>query len=201
MRIKSLIFYLLLIVVILIFSSCAKNTLFGVVKETMGDVKINGTSVKQGTKIIENSSLKVNKGYCIIVSIKNNIIIRVFNDTTLSSKIEKDSSSIVLKKGKIWTTVTKLKKDERFYVNTVNAVAGVRGTDFIVYYDKSVTGVSVIKGSVSVSDKKGNEVVLKNNEQTKVKGDNPPDKPSYYNSLLDVTLWERLLSFIKSLFS
>jgi len=58
---------------------------------------------------------------------------------------------IGLPRGKIQAVVQKSPAGEaprKFEVRTPNAIAGVRGTDFFVYHDHSVTGVTVREGSV-----------------------------------------------------
>ncbi len=55
--------------------------------------------------------------------------------------------------GRIWARVTSwLGTDSEFEVHTDNAVAGVRGTSFIVQFGPAGTSVTVVDGSVAMRD-------------------------------------------------
>jgi len=62
-----------------------------------------------------------------------------------------DRRTMSLTRGKVQATVTKGKgaaKANRFEIHTPNAVAGVRGTQFMVFHERNVTGILVSEGSV-----------------------------------------------------
>lgn len=63
-------------------------------------------------------------------------------------KTKKVEDKVMLLSGKVWADVQKLKKREGFTVNTPTAVAGVRGTTFVVARDGEETKLFVIKGNV-----------------------------------------------------
>lgn len=60
--------------------------------------------------------------------------------------------SLRLPRGKVQAVVTKAREGagpgKRFEIQTPNAVAGVRGTNFFVYHERNVTGVVVKEGTV-----------------------------------------------------
>lgn len=62
-----------------------------------------------------------------------------------------------LKKGKFLTALKKLGKDESFTVSTPTAVAGVRGTSFLVNADSVKTEIAVLTGTVEVQSGKKKE--------------------------------------------
>ncbi|MBI4051706.1 MAG: FecR domain-containing protein [Elusimicrobia bacterium] len=59
-------------------------------------------------------------------------------------------------------------KERRMEVRTPTAVAAVRGTEFSMQYRNGVTTVDLYGGLLSVSDNKGNEVMLKPNESIEI---------------------------------
>lgn len=62
-----------------------------------------------------------------------------------------DRRTMSLTRGKVQATVTKAKgevKANRFEIHTPNAVAGVRGTQFLVFHERNVTGILVKEGAV-----------------------------------------------------
>ncbi|MFC1504248.1 FecR domain-containing protein, partial [Spirochaetota bacterium] len=65
-----------------------------------------------------------------------------------------------VEKGQILTSLKKLKKNEQFNVTTPTAIAGVRGTSFMVNATSKTSKISVLTGSVQVT--KGKKSVLVN---------------------------------------
>jgi hypothetical protein len=66
----------------------------------------------------------------------------------LQPKTKKVEDKVMLLSGKVWADVQKLKKREGFTVSTPTAVAGVRGTTFVVAREGEQTKLFVIKGNV-----------------------------------------------------
>lgn len=97
--------------------------------------------------------------------------------------------------GKIWVNIIP-KKNRRFEVETENAVAGVRGTQFLVAWEAGATRVMVSTGSVAVHNRKhpDREVLLKAQEQSAVEGDNPPQEPVAFEPAIEEESWKALVS-------
>lgn len=95
-----------------------------------------------------------------------------------------DSSQVRLTRGKIQALVD-LKKvttqsgSRRFEVRTPNAIAGVRGTDFVVSHERSTTGVYVRSGGVYSYNLTNPEriVDLTPGMLTTIRGNTPPTPP------------------------
>lgn len=71
-------------------------------------------------------------------------------------------ASLSLVVGRVWAKVTKaVGNDSNFEVTTTQAVAGVRGTEFVVNVDESgATEVTVVAGAVAVSAGEGEATTL-----------------------------------------
>lgn len=90
-------------------------------------------------------------------------LIRVNENTTLGidslmAKVE-NSTELTLRKGSLFTTVQKLKKQENFQVNTPTMVVAVRGTSFGVSADENSSRAEVLAGTVKVNPVKDGTVV------------------------------------------
>ena len=83
-----------------------------------------------------------------------------------------ESIRVGLDNGQILCKLSKLQKNDEFNVETPTAVAGVRGTTFLVesQKDKGTSEIAVASGSVEVANKKEpeNKKVVKQNETEKV---------------------------------
>lgn len=112
-------------------------------------------SVKKGMIIETAKNSVINFQYPLDKIIKINpnskISINEISDTELSE--------FNLLKGSILTKLRKLKKNEKYQIRTLNAVASVRGTQFSVSYKSHKTEVIVIDGSVEVQYIDNNQTV------------------------------------------
>lgn len=77
-----------------------------------------------------------------IFKIKSNSLL------TLSSLV--NETKLNLKQGKIVLALKKLSKDQKFEVETPTAVAGIRGTSFLVKADETDTKIGVLTGKIEV---------------------------------------------------
>lgn len=175
----------------------ARTEFYGVLKEAGGDVKVAGKPATVGMKIRQGDRIVVAKGYAVLATAPRGDLVRIFSDTVTEFLALGASSRLRLDEGKVWVTVKKLGQREEFHVETVNAVAGVRGTDFLVERKGPVTRVGVAEGQVAVRDLDGNEVTLKANEQTRVVEDRPPEPPSRFNGKFEMSLWESIVQFFR----
>ncbi len=137
-----------------------------------------------GDKIITNEN-----SYVKIFLIDDSVLTIGANSKFVVTKFvvsERSRISIFnLIEGKIKAVISKfLRKgaENRVLVNTPTAVAGVRGTEFIVETNGKVTEVGVLDGEVEVKDLSGlGSVILKPGFQTLVRAGGAPLPPSPLN--------------------
>ncbi len=88
----------------------------------------------------------------VIIQTDDGIVIRFDSKTRVVFKSISDEKNreLNLDRGKVVSSVSKLKKESEYRVKTPTAVASVRGTEFLTEYDKGKTVVAVGKGKVSV---------------------------------------------------
>ena len=82
-------------------------------------------------------------------------LVKVKPNTTLKLSEMSEDSKLTLKKGKILLALNKLKKTSTFHIDTPTAVAGVRGTSFLVTASKLNSKIGVLTGSVEVRTSRG----------------------------------------------
>jgi hypothetical protein len=145
-------------------SGSKDTSLSAVVVFSVGDSRIShsdgteeraqlGASVKTGDTIVTGDKGKVD------LQFNNGSSIRISPATTLDfAKIAYNSNGstdtqISLASGKVFANVNKAKKDDSFSVVTPTAIAGVRGTSFIVENDAKLNKakVKVVDGSVAMA--------------------------------------------------
>jgi hypothetical protein len=104
------------------------------------DMVKDGDVIETGDK----SSVIVQVGDELFVRFEANTKVVVTSITDIAKR------EINLEKGKVLSSVAKLKKGSEYSVKTPTAVASVRGTEFLTDFDNGKTIVAVGKGSVSV---------------------------------------------------
>ncbi|XDD48795.1 lipoprotein LipL45 [Leptospira sp. WS92.C1] len=160
---------------ILVFSACKKptensqaatgkeNSPSAVVVFSIGEAKILhadlteekatlGASLKTGDKVTTKEKSKVDIQFAdgSAIRISENSIID-FDGLSINSKGNSDTR-LALVSGKVFAKVNKASKEDQFSVVTPTAIAGVRGTSFIVERSKSDKAtVKVLDGSVAVA--------------------------------------------------
>ncbi|AOP34230.1 transcriptional regulator [Leptospira tipperaryensis] len=161
---------------ILVFSACKKptensqaattgkeNSPSAVVVFSVGEAKILhtdlteekatlGASLKTGDKVTTKDKSKVDIQFAdgSAIRISENSVID-FDALSVNSKGNSDTR-LALVSGKVFAKVNKASKDDQFSVVTPTAIAGVRGTSFIVERSKSDKAtVKVLDGSVAVA--------------------------------------------------
>ncbi len=106
----------------------------------MKDIVKDGDIIETGDK----SSVIVQVGEELLVRFEANTKVSVTSITDIAKRV------ITLDKGKVLSSVTKLKKGNEYFVKTPTAVASVRGTEFLTDFNEGKTVVAVGKGKVSV---------------------------------------------------
>jgi len=132
--------------------------------------------------------LQTARGAKAVLSFGKEAVITIGEDATLEVKeveVEPDGAIRVrtnLTRGKIWSLVEKLKSEKsRYEVETPTAIAGVRGTTFMVNVDSDgrSSRIAVVEGEVGVRSmgEKPAYVILKENMATVVVYNKPPTPP------------------------
>lgn len=135
----------------------------GIINFLAGDVKI----VSDGKSVAANVGDKISQGMTIKTEAKaivdiyfSGSVIRILEKSTVAIrelvkdlKDNKELSEFYVENGKMFSKVTrKLAQGEKFKVNTPTAVAGVRGTEFLVTEDNGKSSIACIEGTVAVKD-------------------------------------------------
>jgi len=121
---------------------------------------IKGTEKNLVKKIIDlqpdHTVLCDTSGYAIL-TYPDNTYIKLRPDTELTLLL----SGVRLKRGNAYFIITK--KGSKFIVETKNAIAGIRGTEFEVEIQKNIANFFVYKGSIDVKTRSGRRIPLRKN--------------------------------------
>ncbi|MDH5657340.1 MAG: FecR domain-containing protein [Spirochaetia bacterium] len=116
--------------------------------------------------ILPGQIIKTGKDSRVDLQLKDGILFRLGPETKILLKESQILSGenfhkveIDLSKGKMFTTVNKMEGASSFKVKTPTAIAGVRGTDFLVVSDEVSSDILVEDGSVEVLTESGDEIV------------------------------------------
>lgn len=135
----------------------------GIVNFIAGDVKL----VSDGKETTANVGDKISQGMTVKTAAKAIVdiyfagsVIRILEKSTVvmkelvkDLKDNKELSEFYVENGKMFSKVTrKLAQGEKFKVNTPTAVAGVRGTEFLVSEENGKSSIACIEGKVAVKD-------------------------------------------------
>jgi len=173
--VKKLIIVMLMVGLVFLLSSCGKSeetakiveqvlhveTIFGkVFIVTPNDEKINvrtGMKLAQGAVIATEGKdsrcmLRTPAGSMIKLGGDSKLVLSVLYK---NNKLNTEKTGLSLLAGKVLVKANKLAGKDEFAIKTKTAVAGVRGTQFIVEYygDDEVTKVVVKEGKVAVAQK------------------------------------------------
>jgi len=119
------------------------NKLFKVFKNmafTQGDTVITGSNGKAELSLDEDKE--------VIVAANTKLVI---SELISSVKAKSGKTDLTLVGGKVKVKIgKKLEGESKFNIKTPNAIMGVMGTEFYVYYDEHSTWVGVLEGMVTV---------------------------------------------------
>jgi len=141
----------LILIETLLFTACntqiKKSDMGGFVINTQGVVYVDKSPAKSGQLIQHGQIINTENG-TIEIQLKNcgSIRIREFAQISLDS-----ASSSTLKRGTGLFSFDKVDRNSGYNVNTPTAVAGVRGTRFIVSASDNQSEVAVVSGAVEVN--------------------------------------------------
>lgn len=167
---------------------------FGIFMIVKGDVKIDTdgkkTPAKVTGKIFKGSTVETGPGGRAKIAMSDKSIVHISPESKVkiaeySADPAKKNVKLELSHGKIRNEVEGNYNDKNKYeVKTPTAVAGVRGTDFIVNHDikSNTTEVITFKGAVELTAFKngmptGMPVLVKKNEKVTASADKPIDAP------------------------
>jgi hypothetical protein len=135
----------------------------GLINFTTGDVKIinNGQAVTANTGDTITQGMTVKTGAKSIVDIYfQGSVIRILEKSSVvmtelvrNLSDNKELTELYVENGKVFSKVTrKLTEGEKFRVSTPTAVAGVRGTEFLVSEENGKSNIACIEGKVAVKE-------------------------------------------------
>lgn len=165
---KKLVILMLIALSVIPFASCKKSGPSivqndGIINFIAGDVKIvadgktvsanvgdkitQGMVVKTGTKAIADIYFE---GSVIRILEKSSVVMKELVKNLSDSK---ELTELYVENGQVFSKVTrKLTEGEKFKVNTPTAVAGVRGTEFLVSEEEGKSNIACIEGTVAVKE-------------------------------------------------
>jgi len=124
-----------------------------------GDVTAKPLVLTVGADVPEGAIIRTAEGATVRLVMQDKSLLNLGPSTELrltryrvAAKEKKRSVGVRLMAGRLWARVTSVfGGDRNFAVQTENAVAGVRGTEFVVDVDKDgATHVTVLSGAVEV---------------------------------------------------
>jgi hypothetical protein len=165
-------------------------TLRGVIGQVdiLAQGQLPAKAAKDGDQISNGDLVRTKTGGTTEVVYQDGTVLRVAQRSRIDigehfSGNKPDSSEVKLIRGKVRAIVDlkqiKTSGPKRFEIRTANAIAGVRGTDFIVTHERALTNVLVNTGEVYVYNifKDGQIVNLTPGTITTVYGRNRPTPP------------------------
>jgi hypothetical protein len=183
------------VLILIGLAACAgEKVASGTVIEASGEVSCNGEPIGPGDEVFSGDTIKIEKGR-LEIDVLGVGRVRVFSDTKLELGGKAHERSIALATGMVWAFVTKLSGDS-FEIEGQHAVAGVRGTEFIVESTDDGDDVRVVKGDVDVAAKHEREKRhrVKGGERMHTKRRESPSSAEHYDHASDHARWENLRS-------
>ena len=157
-----------------------------------GDVTVktensDWADTKIGMVLEQGSVIKTGKQSFAILGLDDGSKIRLeskteFKITSLSKENKVKKSIFNLFSGKVISTVKKLSKNDVFNIATPTAVAGVRGTKFVIQFLDGVTKIDVLEGIVDMWDPENDRKIrITANKGASFDGNDFPDKAIILN--------------------
>ena len=156
---SRLLAYAFTFLVMILVNSCTpeNQVLVSLVTFHIGDVKIISSGnpprpVVLQDPIAENDTIITGKDAEAVVQMGDNIVVNILAESkvTFVSMMESAKIELKLDSGKILNKLGKLKAQREFLITTKTATASVRGTTFLVFYDRKAATVAVGEGAVEV---------------------------------------------------
>jgi len=140
----------------------------GIINFVMGEVSIvsDGQTkpANAGDSITQGMIIKTGKKSVADIYFSGSVIRILENSSVVMKELirdlqsNKEMSEFYVEKGKLFSKVSrKLTEGEKFKVSTPTAVAGVRGTEFLVEEDDGKSKIACIEGAVAVHEAEKSE--------------------------------------------
>ena len=148
---------------------------FAIVTRVEGELWQGEKRLAEGDSIDLGGEVEVRAGYAV-VSLSGIGSVRLYPKARLRVL---SPARLKLLLGKLWASIAP-QPSGQFEIETDNAVAGVRGTEFGVELRDGATRVAVREGRVAVHNRAAPErqVVVAQAQQTEVRGAEPPSEPA-----------------------
>lgn len=172
-----------LVSLVLLFSGSdviAAGAPVAVIQSTDGDVQIDGEDGWEPAEVeralAEGARVRAGKGGEALITWQQGHVVKVFELSTVEiKKMELDEggalekSELSIDKGKIFTKTKKLMSTKSsFIIKTPSAIAGVRGTEFMVEVTADKTSIiTLLEGKLDVIGKQV-ELILEENMQIEI---------------------------------
>ena len=160
-----------------------------VVKTLVGELWQGDRRLLEGDRLLLNESLELRKGHAVL-EIKDVGSLRIYPKTRFRFP---DWRRVSLMIGKLWAKIAP--GGVGYTVETANAVAGVRGTEFIVERSEKRTRVAVAQGRVALSARADlkSALVLEAGQQSQVTLDELPAKAKGFDPKPEEDSWQKAL--------
>jgi hypothetical protein len=158
----------------------------GFVAAVRGEGLVNSREARVGTEVFEGDRLQTGEKSRLKVLFSDDVILALGSQTEVvvekhlfDPKSGARSARLDLVKGTLRSLVQKLVAGSRadFSVRTGNAVAGVRGTEFVLVADGEETKLYTYSGEVELSGSGGERVLVASGEGSEVGGAGGAKKP------------------------
>jgi len=196
-RLRTVLLFPLLVVLTLVGSAVAvEGESIGEVSSFYGDVKVlhrgevDWMAAKLGLEIYQYDTIKTEIKSKVRITFEDGSLLNLSENTQMEIKEhvytpeeERRTSLFALARGKVRVFCQRFTgKGSRFHVETPTSVIGIRGTKFIIWVvSNELTTVICLEDEVFVrnaDDKVPGEVVIQENQMTKVGLGVPPVAPS-----------------------
>jgi len=177
---------------LVLLAACASEKIAsGLVLEARGEVRCNGEAIGPGDEVFSGDEIQVDRGR-LEIEVVDVGRMRIFESTKLQLSGKPHAHRLLLASGMVWALVTKLGHDT-FEIEGQNAVAGVRGTEFIVEATDGDDDVRVTKGEVEVVSKHDSTSRRATaGERVRTKRRAAPSAPERYDNTTDHARWSDL---------
>jgi hypothetical protein len=158
----------------------------GFVAAAKGDAQVNTQAARVGLEVFEGDKLVTGEKSRLKILFSDDVILSLGSGTEVvvekhlfDPKAGARSTRLDLLKGTLRSLVQKVVAGNRadFVVKTGNAVAGVRGTEFVLVADEKETKLYTYSGEVDLSGGSGEQVLVAAGEGSDVGGAGEAQKP------------------------
>ena len=159
MKTKSIIVLVFVAVCVSLQCKKAQERPFLSISSAVGDVKIITNKIERipraGDEISQGDIVTTGKASIVDIIYSSKGVIRISENSHVKIALlvhdtKMENSQLMMGKGKMFVTLSKLMKNANFEVRSNTAVAAIRGTSLRVTADERNARIDVLKGKVSV---------------------------------------------------